>query len=303
MLFSKNGTMTIDTNQVTREIRFFPLCLIARNLLVVYIWEPRCVLQFSVYCNHKSIVWKRKSYPTVPWKMHDTRPATVARFFQLSLVCLDHFHTVSKLSSVVKAVFVTWSWEKTSLWLHYILSPRWRELMMAWWRFLVLLISIRRRRWLWCSVSHVSFSEWCDEALIQPITMASRCTWSPRMILALSIKCSFSRHYSVSEKSWHRTSNITRHTCTCTCMYNRPPRKIHVSVSAALTEIDGINHRLKLFYDISWLIMSSQSQEKTKWPRSEGGTAALVAKRQKTIIVHSTQTLFLDVQAEILRNV
>jgi hypothetical protein len=105
----------------------------------------------------------------------------------------------------------------------------------------------------------------------------------------------------ISEKSWHRTSNITRHTCTCTCTIGHLVK--FMFLSAALTEIDGINHRLKLFYDISWLIMSSQSQEKTKWPRSEGGTAALVAKRQKTIIVHSTQTLFLDVLAEILRNV
>jgi hypothetical protein len=38
--------------------------------------------------------------------------------------------------------------------------------------------------------------------------------------------------------------------------------------------------------------------------RKEGGAAALIAKRQKTIIVpHSTQTLFLDVQAEILSKV
>lgn len=58
---------------------------------------------------------------------------------------------------------------------------------------------------------------------------------------------------------------MTRHS-----PYSRPPpRKIHVS--AAFTEIDGINHRLKLLYDISWLIMSSQSEEKTK-RRRRGGT-------------------------------
>jgi hypothetical protein len=65
---------------------------------------------------------EKKELPTVPshpggddmeiWtsggrEMHDTRPTTVARFFQLSLVCLDRFRTVSKLSSVVKAVLVT----------------------------------------------------------------------------------------------------------------------------------------------------------------------------------------------------